>query len=134
MRFGERIKQLRLERNLGLREFCENVGVDPSNWSKIERGFKNFNTEDSLLFHSITVNLQIPKDSDLWAELFLLSYVDNIDREKLFDENLLLKSLPFCLSVDGKKPTIEQYERLLELLENEIETMKKESEKNNGTI
>jgi len=35
MRFGERIKQLRLERNLGLREFCENVGVDPSNWSKI---------------------------------------------------------------------------------------------------
>jgi len=66
--------------------------------------------------------------------LFLLSYVDNIDREKLFDENLLLKSLPFCLSVDGKKPTIEQYERLLELLKNEIESIRKESKTKNITI
>ena len=36
--FTETIKSLRLERRLTLRDFCERVGLDPSNWSKVERG------------------------------------------------------------------------------------------------
>jgi len=36
--FNETVKALRLEKRLTLRDFCEQVGVDPSNWSKIERG------------------------------------------------------------------------------------------------
>ena len=36
--FTETVKSLRLEKRLTLRDFCEQVGLDPSNWSKIERG------------------------------------------------------------------------------------------------
>jgi transcriptional regulator with XRE-family HTH domain len=37
MSFGQRIKELRIERKLTLRECCAKLGVDPSNWSKMER-------------------------------------------------------------------------------------------------
>lgn len=36
--FSEKVKALRIEQRLTLREFCERVGLDPSNWSKVERG------------------------------------------------------------------------------------------------
>ena len=36
--FAELIKNLRIEKRLTLREFCAQIGFDPSNWSKIERG------------------------------------------------------------------------------------------------
>jgi len=37
MKFGELVKDLRIQRKKTLREFCALVMVDPSNWSKIER-------------------------------------------------------------------------------------------------
>jgi len=36
--FSETIKSLRLHKRLTLRDFCEQVRLDPSNWSKVERG------------------------------------------------------------------------------------------------
>ncbi|NQW99236.1 helix-turn-helix transcriptional regulator [bacterium] len=36
--FNETIKSLRVQRRLTLRDFCAQVGLDPSNWSKVERG------------------------------------------------------------------------------------------------
>jgi transcriptional regulator with XRE-family HTH domain len=36
--FSETVKSLRLQKRLTLRDFCEQAGLDPSNWSKVERG------------------------------------------------------------------------------------------------
>ncbi len=36
--FAEYIKALRIAHRLTLREFCAKLGLDPSNWSKVERG------------------------------------------------------------------------------------------------
>lgn len=36
--FNETVKSLRLGKRLTLRDFCEQVGLDASNWSKVERG------------------------------------------------------------------------------------------------
>ena len=36
--FGEFLKRKRLERRMTLRAFCEGAGVDPANYSKLERG------------------------------------------------------------------------------------------------
>ena len=36
--FTETVKSLRLQKRLTLRDFCQQVGLDPSNWSKVERG------------------------------------------------------------------------------------------------
>ena len=38
MKFGPLIKQLRINKQLTLRNFCQLQDLDPSNWSKIERG------------------------------------------------------------------------------------------------
>jgi transcriptional regulator with XRE-family HTH domain len=38
MKFGECVKQLRLTRGWSLRDFCLKYDLDPSNWSKVERG------------------------------------------------------------------------------------------------
>ena len=38
MKFGELIKSLRIAKELTLRQCCSDLGVDPSNWSKMERG------------------------------------------------------------------------------------------------
>jgi transcriptional regulator with XRE-family HTH domain len=37
-KFSEFIKTKRLDKRMTLREFCEQSGFDPSNWSKVERG------------------------------------------------------------------------------------------------
>lgn len=37
MKFGPLIKQLRIEKRLTLRSFCQELDLDPSNWSKVER-------------------------------------------------------------------------------------------------
>lgn len=36
--FHDIVKGLRLKKRLTLRDFCDQVGIDPSNWSKVERG------------------------------------------------------------------------------------------------
>lgn len=36
--FTETVKSLRLQKRLTLRDFCDQAGLDPSNWSKVERG------------------------------------------------------------------------------------------------
>jgi transcriptional regulator with XRE-family HTH domain len=36
--FNELAKSLRIQKKLTLRDFCDQIGLDPSNWSKVERG------------------------------------------------------------------------------------------------
>lgn len=36
--FGDFLKHLRSQTGLTLRAFCQNHGIDPGNWSKLERG------------------------------------------------------------------------------------------------
>lgn len=37
-RFGTEVRQLRIEHGISIRQFCRTMEVDPSNWSKVERG------------------------------------------------------------------------------------------------
>jgi transcriptional regulator with XRE-family HTH domain len=36
--FSDTVKALRIQKRLTLRDFCEQAGLDASNWSKVERG------------------------------------------------------------------------------------------------
>ena len=38
MTFGDKLKELRIRKRMTLRDCCEELGVDASNWSKLERG------------------------------------------------------------------------------------------------
>jgi len=37
MNFGETVKNMRIAQQKTLRQFCNEHGLDPSNWSKVER-------------------------------------------------------------------------------------------------
>ncbi|MFT5470529.1 MAG: transcriptional regulator with XRE-family HTH domain [Verrucomicrobiales bacterium] len=68
MTFGELIKDLRIMKRLTLRQFCQQLGLDPSNWSKIERGLN-----------------PPPKDADTierWGDFFELT---GDDRHEFLD-------------------------------------------------
>lgn len=47
--FAEYIKDLRISRRFTLREFCAKLGLDPSNWSKVERGINPAPSDQHLL-------------------------------------------------------------------------------------
>jgi transcriptional regulator with XRE-family HTH domain len=56
--FGEYIKFRRLELNLSQEKLCEKVGIDRSNFSKVETGKKNFDINKlTLLSEALYINL-----------------------------------------------------------------------------
>ena len=83
--FGEYIRNLRIENNLTLREFCKSAKLDPSNWSKIERGIAP-PPKSKIILHGIAEILHIDDteyfpfgkksasllDIDLWVHFWPL--------------------------------------------------------------
>ena len=86
MTFGEQLKDLRIRKQLTLRQCSEQLGVDPSNWSKFERGIN-----------------PAPKDTSIieeWARYFGLR---GATKQALLDAAALSRSeLPPDLASDDK--------------------------------
>lgn len=84
MKFGELLKDYRIRKGLTLRECCAELEVDPSNWSKMERG----------------VNPG-PKDTELlsfWSEYFGLN---DSEKQSFTDSAALSRSeLPIDIATD----------------------------------
>lgn len=62
MKFGNYIKEARISSRLTLREFSRQMGVDPSNWSKIERNVTPPPLDDAF-FSRLAQVLQLGTDS-----------------------------------------------------------------------
>lgn len=113
--FGDLIKALRIERDIGLREFCRRLSVDASNWSKIERGILAPPQDDEKL-DQIAEILNIEQDSELYTELKDKAAVGaGIIPKDLLSDQETLNSLPmFFRTVRSEKPTAEELEKLIE--------------------
>jgi len=112
--FGEFIKNLRIEKDIGLREFCRRLSIDASNWSKIERGVLAPPQDDEKI-NQIADVLGIDKESVLYAELRDRAAIAAgvIPRDILSDQETL-NSLPmFFRTVRSEKPTPEELEKLI---------------------
>ena len=87
MTFGEYIQKARERIGLNLREFCRDHGYDPSNYSKVERGFLpapkdpfaleklriELNIEDTQLYWDLAdlTRKRIPKDLWKYTDSFI---------------------------------------------------------------
>lgn len=107
MRFGALVKKLRLEKQLTLRKFCLELHLDPSNWSKIERGVNS-----------------PPRDPDIileWADFFEIEgekrqeFVDaasvarqEIPADLVTDEELVAQLPAFFRAIRNTEPTSEK--------------------------
>ncbi len=117
MKFGDFVKGRRLSSDLGLREFCSLAEVDPSNWSKIERGILAV-PDDREKLEKIARLLKLKESSMEWFEYFDLAYISRkqIPDEVIEDEEVLSALPIFFRTARGEKPTKEQMKQIAELL------------------
>ena len=113
--FGEFIKQLRLQNRITLREFCRLSGIDPSNWSKIERGMLP-PPKSKLMLEEIAKILKVKKNSDDWYTLMDLAAITHIPKELLNNQSIVEKLPVFFRTLRGQKPTEEELENLIKLI------------------
>ena len=112
--FGEYVKALRLEKDIGLREFCRRLSVDASNWSKVERGILA-PPQDVKKIDQIAAILGLNNKSEQYSELKDKAAIDSgiIPKDILSDKEIV-NSLPlFFRTVRSEKPTSEELEKLI---------------------
>lgn len=115
--FGEFIKEKRLSKGLGLREFCKMIEVDASNWSKVERGVLAPPQAEEKL-KKIATALDIEFESALWREMKdKASIAAGIIPQDILSDTKVLHSLPmFFRTLRSEKPTPEELDRLIQMM------------------
>lgn len=118
MNFGNYIKSIRLERGVTLRDFCRQLDIDPSNWSKVERG-KLPPPKSKLMLESIAKKLGIEDGTEEWYAIFDLAVTAFIPTELIGDEDIT-NSLPmFFRTIRGRKPSNDDLRELVEKIRKE---------------
>lgn len=113
--FGEYIKELRISKEITLREFCKKTNIDPSNWSKIERGILPPPKSRSVLEELANV-LGLDQTSEEFNTLCDLAALSHIPKELLTDEKVL-ELLPIFLRTSrGEKPNDEELDKLVKII------------------
>jgi transcriptional regulator with XRE-family HTH domain len=115
--YGEFVKNRRVDKGIGLREFCKALGVDASNWSKVERGLLS-PPQDEAKLRKIAELLGIEVGSATWIEMKDLASISagSIPDDILSDENVL-KSLPiFFRTLRSDKPTSDELDELISMI------------------
>ncbi len=90
--FGVYIKEMRLRKGLSLRAFCVESGVEPSNYSKVERGLLPPPSEPQKL-EPYRQGLGLSENSSEWRELTRLAALDRgeIPHRTLSNQDLVDK-------------------------------------------
>ena len=115
MSFGETVKSLRIAKKVTLRQFCQEHGYDPSNWSKIERGI-NPPPKDEEMLTRWAKALGLKPQTDAWKNFMLEAEVSrgNIPREVMNDPALLEKLPAFFRTVRGAGLGEKELDNLIE--------------------
>ena len=113
--FGEFIKSTRAKNRITLREFCRLVQIDPSNWSKVERGVLQPPRSKEVL-GGIARTLHLKKGSEEYFLLFDLAAISFIPKDLIGDESLVAKLPVFLRTLRGQPPTRQELEKLREIL------------------
>jgi transcriptional regulator with XRE-family HTH domain len=115
--YGQFVKNRRVDKGISLREFCKSLGLDASNWSKVERGLLS-PPQDEEKLRRIAELLDIEFGSDMWVEMKDLASISagSIPDDILSDENVL-KSLPiFFRTLRSDKPTSDELDELISMI------------------
>ena len=110
--FGDFVKDCRIKQNITLREFCRLNDLDPSNWSKIERGLLSPPRSKQVLT-AIAKSLNMSSDSEDFKTLLDLAAISQIPSHLLSDQSILEKLPVFFRTLRGEKPTRKELEKIL---------------------
>ncbi|KKR14719.1 MAG: Helix-turn-helix domain protein [Candidatus Falkowbacteria bacterium GW2011_GWA2_39_24] len=113
--FGEMMKALRINSQMGIREVCKLTGYDPSNWSKIERGLISPPADRKVLANWGKI-LKVKKD-DLNQFIDEAQIAQGIIPDDMIDKREMLELMPaFFRTVRNRKPSKEEIDRLIKLI------------------
>lgn len=116
--FGEKLKNLRIGRDLTLREMCELVNYDPSNWSKIERG-RLSPPSDSVVLSKWARALGLSDKTGIQNFIDQAQVAQGIIPEDILSQKDAVGYLPvFFRTLRNEKPTIEEIDKLIALIRN----------------
>ena len=117
MKFGSFVKELRAQNRIGLREFCLKNNLDPSNWSKIERGILPPPKNREIIL-DMARSFALKENSNEWNDLFDLAALDAgmIPHDIINNQNLIGKLPIFFRTLRGQKPTDDEIEELIKVI------------------
>ncbi len=118
MTFGEFIRNLRIDKNLTLREFCRAAKLDPSNRSRIERGLAS-SPKSKCVLQGIAKILNIGERTEEYNTLFDLAAISHIPTDLVSDERVIDKLPVFFRTIRGEKPSREELEELIRIMKEE---------------
>ena len=110
-KFGEFAKDRRIAASQTLRSFCRDAAIDPSNWSKIERGVLPPPDEAGFLTRVSDVLRLTPEERVTLVDLAAIARGQI--PEDLRDEEILNKMPAFFRAIRGQEYTPEDFEKLL---------------------
>ncbi len=111
LKFGDYAKDRRIAAGMTLRSFCREAEIDPSNWSKIERGVLAPPDDPELLGRIAgLLGLKSSEQTDL-ADLAAIAR-GQIPAD-LKDEEILAKMPAFFRAIRGQEYTREDFEKLM---------------------
>ena len=114
--FGTYIKQERLNRDIGLREFSMLVGIEASNYSKIERGLKRAPTGERLTPFVKALGFE-PHGKEHQNMDVLASIANGEIPSKVLTDEVLAAKLPILFNgLAGGAFSQEQLDELLETI------------------
>jgi len=118
-KFGKILKELRIQKQLSLREICKLTSYDPSNWSKIERGVISPPADEKIL-RKWARALGISSKSDKFQEFIDQAKIaQGIIPQDILSQKDAVQCLPaFFRTLRNEKPTKEEIDRLIELIRN----------------
>jgi transcriptional regulator with XRE-family HTH domain len=114
MNIGEKIKKLRTDKNIGVRELADDLGVSHAHISKLESGKSGA---------SVEFLEKIAKYFHLHISYFFLDDEDQdpftkSEQDLLFEKDLSLENIKqnYNLHIDGEPATDEEIEKMLEYI------------------
>ena len=115
MNFGETVKNMRIAQQKTLRQFCNEHGLDPSNWSKVERNVNPPPKEEETLARWARF-LGLEQGADAWRDFMYQAEVSRgqIPREVMSDAALVSKLPVFLRTVRGAELTEEQLDDFIQ--------------------
>jgi len=117
-KFGDLLWNLRIKKELTLREMCELVNYDPSNWSKIERGRLSPPSDRAVLLKwAKALGLTNKIETENFIDLAQVS--QGIIPEDILSQKDAVGYLPaFFRTLRNERPTQEEICKLIELIRN----------------
>jgi transcriptional regulator with XRE-family HTH domain len=118
-KFGQLLYNLRIKKEITLREMCRKISYDPSNFSKIERG-KIAPPSEKKTLEIWARALGLKKDTSEFKEfIYQANVAQGIIPFEIMEEKELVAALPaFFRTLKNRKPNKKEIDNMINLIKN----------------